>query len=411
MSCLHALPSSPSHAPPHALPHAPPHALPNATPCPTPCPKPSPPAASFPRIKALWLETEGQLFGQTIMAFAHIFSAVGMPVYSAIWHPTKERVLSTSILFFATILGGGTGFVLAPLIIGENPSRVPLFFLVQAIIGTVACVPALAFQRKPPTPPSRSAEVAESLPSTSFCRDIARLCGNGQFLILLLAFCLGFAIMNTVAITAQDIFKDYTPLQVRRGAKAVKRPPQQPAQLQYANYWAPLTRQRHIPPHPAQPRHTNNMAPRTRKRHQQEHQPQRPTESSDPTQHAKGRTGDCPGPRKETTTRRNVTPGGGRRASAEVRATPAATIQGCSMPTCATRRDGVAGPHVHSSVRRQVVDDQDNTRRSGALGPHAPGNTAWHVMDDLNAEGNDPCDNQHNPQSANYWAPLMRQRH
>ena len=44
-------------------------------------------------------------------------------------------------------------------------------------------------------------------------------------------------------------------------------------------------------------------------RHQQEHRPQRPTESSDPTQHAKGRTGDCPGPRKGTTTRRNVTQG------------------------------------------------------------------------------------------------------
>ena len=36
----------------------------------------------------------------------------------------------------------------------------------------------------------------------------------------------------------------------------------------------------------------------------------RPKESSNPTQHAKGRTGDCPGPRKGTTTRRNVTQGG-----------------------------------------------------------------------------------------------------
>ena len=88
-------------------------------------------------------------------------------------------------------------------------------------------------------------------------------------------------------------------------------PPQQPAQPQYANYWAPLTRKPHTPPHPAQPQHTNHWAPRTRKRHQQEHRPQRPTESSDPTQHAKGRTGDGPGPRKETTTRRNVTQGGG----------------------------------------------------------------------------------------------------
>ena len=88
-----------------------------------------------------------------------------------------------------------------------------------------------------------------------------------------------------------------------------KRPQQQQAQPQYANYWAPLTHKRHILPHPAQPRHTDHWAPRTRKRHQHKHRPQRPTERSDPTQHAKGRTGDCPGPRKGATTRRNVTQG------------------------------------------------------------------------------------------------------
>ena len=93
-------------------------------------------------------------------------------------------------------------------------------------------------------------------------------------------------------------------------AKTVKRPRQQPAHPQYANYWAPLTRKRHTMPHSAQPQHTNYWAPRTRKRHQQEHRPQRPTESSNPTQHAKGRTGDCPGPHKGTTTRRSVAQGG-----------------------------------------------------------------------------------------------------
>ena len=92
-------------------------------------------------------------------------------------------------------------------------------------------------------------------------------------------------------------------------AKTVKRPRQQPAHPQYANYWAPLTRKRHTMPYLAQPQHANYWAPRTRKRHQQEHRPQRPTESSDPTQHAKGRTGDRPGPRKGATTRRNVTQG------------------------------------------------------------------------------------------------------
>ena len=99
---------------------------------------------------------------------------------------------------------------------------------------------------------------------------------------------------------------------VDRGAwttKTVKRPRQHLAHPQYTNYWAPLTRKRHTMPHSAQPQHTKYWAPRTRKRHQQEHQTQQPTESSNPTQHAKGRTGDCPGPRKGATTRRNVTQG------------------------------------------------------------------------------------------------------
>ena len=45
-------------------------------------------------------------------------------------------------------------------------------------------------------------------------------------------------------------------------AKTVKRPRQQPAHPQYANYWAPLTRKQHTMPHPAQPQHTNHWAPR-----------------------------------------------------------------------------------------------------------------------------------------------------
>ena len=90
------------------------------------------------------------------------------------------------------------------------------------------------------------------------------------------------------------------------------------AQPRYANHWAPLTNKR-PPPHSAQPQHTDHWAPRTRKRHQKEHRPQRPTESSDPTQHAKGRAGDCLGPRNETATRRG---GGGRMQNQKVLQTP-----------------------------------------------------------------------------------------
>ena len=46
------------------------------------------------------------------------------------------------------------------------------------------------------------------------------------------------------------------------------------------------------------PQCANCWAPLARKRHHKAHR--LPLERSDPTQHAKGRTGDCPGPHKET---------------------------------------------------------------------------------------------------------------
>ena len=71
---------------------------------------------------------------------------------------------------------------------------------------------------------------------------------------------------------------------------------------------------RHLPHHGAMPNPILGIArtflvsaavvrtPLTRKRHGIEHRPQQPSESTDPTQHAKGMTGDCPGPRKESAT-------------------------------------------------------------------------------------------------------------
>ena len=52
-------------------------------------------------------------------------------------------------------------------------------------------------------------------------------------------------------------------------------------------------------PQPAQPPCTNYWAPLTQKQHHKEHRPQRPSEDNNPTKHAKGTTGDCPGPFKE----------------------------------------------------------------------------------------------------------------
>ena len=143
-------------------------------------------------------------------------------------------------------------------------------------------------------------------------------------------------------------------------------PRQQPAHPQYANYWAPLTRKRHTMPHSAQPQHANYWAPRTRKRHQQEHRPQRPTESSDPTQHAKGRTGDRPGPRKGATTRRNVTQGGGRAVCwAKTSTTP-------NTPTAGLRERGNDTSRSTGRSGRQKAATRRNMRREERVTVQGP---------------------------------------
>ena len=141
---------------------------------------------------------------------------------------------------------------------------------------------------------------------------------------------------------------------------------QQQAHPQYANYWAPLTRKRHTMPHSAQSRHTNYWAPRTRKRHQQDHRPQRPTESSDPTQHAKGRTGDRPGPRKGATTRRNVTQGG------HANGTPCHIQHSPNTPTTGLRERGNDTSKSTGRSGRQKVATRRNMRREERVTVQGP---------------------------------------
>ena len=138
-------------------------------------------------------------------------------------------------------------------------------------------------------------------------------------------------------------------------------PGNNPAHPQYANNWAPLTRKRHTMPHSVQPQHTNDGAPRTRKRHQQEHRPQRPTERSDPTQHAKGRTGDCPGPRKGATTRRNVTRGGGgTNASAPPQRVPHGRTR--ALPVSSAPRSPASRPPPRRSPARRSTGPRPPAR-------------------------------------------------
>ena len=131
-------------------------------------------------------------------------------------------------------------------------------------------------------------------------------------------------------------------------------------------------------PHSAQPGHTNDWAPRTRKQHQQEHRPQRPTERSDPTQHAKGRTGDCPGPCKGTATRRNVTRGvGGGMSAAKPSAAPTSeTANTQAIPHAPRHNKCFEAAPLHQSAGRGLRGRCADCARAPPFVPHAPSTPA-----------------------------------
>ena len=124
------------------------------------------------------------------------------------------------------------------------------------------------------------------------------------------------------------------------------------------------------------------LAPLTPKQHQQDHRPRWPTEHSDPTQHTKGRTSDCPGPCEETTTRRNVTQGANLLLPGRMHCTSKGMTGRSSMRTGPTadphtERPGHCQGQALLSLRRRLLVGLVAWPVAGPVGivgwaPHAP---------------------------------------
>ena len=128
--------------------------------------------------------------------------------------------------------------------------------------------------------------------------------------------------------------------EVRGQQKPSNDPPQQPAQPPVRQLLGTANAQTAPAATSTAPVH-ERLGSANAKQHQREHGPQRPTKRSDPAQHAKGTAGDCPGPRKETGTRRNVTQGRGGAAEGNQ-----PSPLGC-----------IADPHVLCLLRRMWSSD------------------------------------------------------
>ncbi|KAI9359235.1 major facilitator superfamily domain-containing protein [Zopfochytrium polystomum] len=123
---------------------------------------------------------------------------------SAVWFNEKERLTANTVMNLGQPLGIALMSILAPVIVtADNPSAVNTLNLVTFILTLTMSTPAAFAQSKPPTPPSKSADV----PSTPFW-DGARIVFHNKWFILLatsFAFLLaGFNVFTTFASSYID---------------------------------------------------------------------------------------------------------------------------------------------------------------------------------------------------------------
>jgi MFS family permease len=131
--------------------------------------------------------------GQTLCAVAQTF-LLGAPArVSAEWFGARERTRSTAIMALCNQAGIGVGFLLAPAIVGSDPSHeVGNLMLIEAIVACAAVAAVLAFFReRPPTPPSASAGFSDESSGIPFRASVAMLAKNFQFWLLCAAFGIG----------------------------------------------------------------------------------------------------------------------------------------------------------------------------------------------------------------------------
>lgn len=95
--------------------------------------------------------------GSALIGISQCFFQTVAPSYSETWFGLKSRTTSTSLIAIANPFGGAVASILAPAIV-SSPSDLPTLLLIAGIVSSVVVPLAFAIGKRPPTPPTRSAE-------------------------------------------------------------------------------------------------------------------------------------------------------------------------------------------------------------------------------------------------------------
>lgn len=153
----------------------------------------------------LWVLILTQLFSGAGQLFV-----LGLPaMVASIWFSDKERTLATSFAVNASNLGIALGFLLSPACV-KSPTKedMGLLFGHQAAICVLVLILVFFFvDRKPPTPPSISANVqAEAVRILPVLKELLR---NRSFVILCIAVGVGQSVFGGVAAVLTQVLYPY----------------------------------------------------------------------------------------------------------------------------------------------------------------------------------------------------------
>lgn len=144
--------------------------------------------ASFLTLSGFWIRYAGTktksfptvVFGQVLIGIAQPFILSVPTYYSDLWFTSQGRISATALVSLSNPFGAAVGQLVNPMI-ATGPDKIPEMVLWVTVIATVACIPALFVQARPPTPPCASAATQK----LRFKEGLRLVLRNKNFLITL----------------------------------------------------------------------------------------------------------------------------------------------------------------------------------------------------------------------------------
>lgn len=126
------------------------------------------------------------MVGQILIGVAQPFILSVPTYYSDLWFTSTGRISATALVSMSNPFGAALGQLINPMI-ATSPEKLPEMVMWVAIIGTVACLPSLFVQERPPTPPCASAATQK----LGFKEGAQLVLKNKNFLLVLVLVSFG----------------------------------------------------------------------------------------------------------------------------------------------------------------------------------------------------------------------------